>query len=187
MRIAVSGAHRTGKTTLVHALARALPGFVAVEEPYHLLEEEGHAFADPPSLEDFERQLERSIAAVLGEDEDRIFDRCPADVLAYLTTHHDADAFDADAWMPRVRDAMGRLDLVVFVPVEHPDRVKVSDPEDAAWRRRVDGELRDVLLADRRELGVEAVEVAGTLRERVRQVLARVSLPPPGTRPRRPA
>src|SRR6185369_13261844 len=60
MKIAVSGAHRTGKTTLVEELCRALPAYIAVDEPYHLLEEEGHEFAEMPSLEDFELLLERS-------------------------------------------------------------------------------------------------------------------------------
>ena len=63
MRIAVSGAHRTGKTTLIDELLGALATFSAVDEPYCLLAEEGHAFAEMPCLEDFELQLERSTAA----------------------------------------------------------------------------------------------------------------------------
>ena len=54
MRIAVSGAHRTGKTTLIEELSRALPTYTVVDEPYHLLEEEGYEFEALPSVEDFE-------------------------------------------------------------------------------------------------------------------------------------
>jgi len=174
MRIAVSGAHRTGKTTLVEELARSLPNYVAVDEPYHLLEEEGHEFPERPGLEDFELQLERSIESIAESEEDRIFDRCPADILAYLVTHRESESFDVEPWLPRVRSAMERLDLIVFVPVEHPDRVEVPEPDDARLRRRVDEELRDIVLGDRWELGVEALEVAGTPRERARQVLGRL-------------
>ena len=174
MKIAVSGAHRTGKTTLIEELCHVLPAYVAVEEPYYLLEEEGHEFAEMPSLEDFELQLERSIDCILDSENDRIFDRCPADILAYLITHHDADGFDLEHWLPRVRSAMKHLDLIVFVPVEDPDRVIVSDPDEAELRQRVDEELRDIVLEDRWHFGVEAAEVTGTLRERVRQVLAHV-------------
>ncbi|HYU35728.1 MAG TPA: AAA family ATPase [Thermoanaerobaculia bacterium] len=174
MRIAVSGAHRTGKTTLVEELARSLPTYVAVDEPYHLLEEEGYEFAEMPCLEDFAAQLERSIDVIVGSGEDRIFDRCPADILAYLITHRESESFDAEPWLPRVRSAMERLDLIVFVPIEHPDRVTVSEPDNAMWRRRVDEELREIVLGDRWDLGVEALEVAGTPRERARQVLARL-------------
>jgi hypothetical protein len=185
VKIAVSGAHRTGKTTLVEGLSDALPECVPVAEPYHLLEEEGHVFADVPAVEEFELQLDRSIEVLL-EPGDRVFDRCPVDVLAYLLTHPHAGAFDAEPWIPRVREAVGRLDVVAFVPVERPDRVEVADRDEAAWRRRVDEELRDILLADRWELGVDVVEATGTPRERVVQVLARVRPRRPGTpRPRR--
>ena len=41
MRIAVSETHRAGKSTLVEDLAEWLRGHRVVDEPYHLLEEEG--------------------------------------------------------------------------------------------------------------------------------------------------
>jgi predicted ATPase len=172
MRIAVSGAHRTGKTTLVEELLRALPTYEVIDEPYYLLAEEGHEFAEMPCLEDFELQLERSIESMAEDEDDRIFDRCPADILAYLITHRDSEGFDVERWLPRVRSAMERLDLIVFVPVEDPDRVTASEPDDAELRQRVDEKLREIVLEDRWELGVEVLEVTGTPRERVRQVLA---------------
>ena len=173
MRIAVSGAHQTGKTTLIEELSRALPGYEVLEEPYYLLEEEGHEFAETPGLEDFELQLERSIECIAGSEEDCLFDRCPVDLLAYLLTHRELDGFDAGRWLSRARSAMRQLDLIVFVPVENPDRV-VSEPEEDDWRLRVDEELQEILLADRWDFGVEVVEVTGSPRERVRQVLAYV-------------
>jgi hypothetical protein len=175
MRIAVSGAHLTGKTTLIAELSRALPAYVVVDEPYYLLGEEGYEFSEMPSLEDFELQLERSIECLLDGEADQLFDRCPADILAYLITHRDSDGFDLEIWLPRVQRAMQRLDLVVFVPVESPDRIILSEPGLGRLRRRVDEELRDIVLDDRWSFGVEAIEVTGTPRERARQVLASVA------------
>jgi hypothetical protein len=175
MRIAVSGAHRTGKSTLVEELGEVLPSYLTVDEPYHLLEEEGHEFREMPSLEDFELQLERSIECLVEGDGNRLFDRCPADILAYLLTHADADGFDVEHWLPRARTAMQRLDLVVFVPVENPDQVVVADPEDAELRRRVDEELREIVLEDRWGFGVTALEVTGSPRERAGQVLTHMA------------
>lgn len=172
MKIAVSGAHRTGKTTLIEELVRALPAYVAVDEPYYALADEGLESAEMPGLDDFERQLERSIEFLAEAEGNRFFDRCPADIVAYLITHHDADGFDIEHWLPRIQSAMGRLDLIVFVPVEHPDRLPVSGPGDTALRRRVDEELREILLDDRWGFGVELLEVTGPLDERVRQVMA---------------
>jgi hypothetical protein len=142
-----------------------------VDEPYYLLEEEGHEFAEMPSLEDFELQLERSIQCIADSEDDQLFDRCPADMVAYLITHHDSDGFDVDDWIPRVRSAMQRLDLIVFVPIEDPDRVVVSDPQESELRQRVDEEFRGIVVDDRWDFGVDAIEVAGTSRQRARQVL----------------
>lgn len=172
MKVAISGAHRTGKTTLLAELSRFLPGFSTVDEPYYLLEEEGHEFAEMPSLEDFEIQLERSIETLLKSEGDCLFDRCPADMLAYLGAHEDAEAFDADRWLTKVRQAMWQLDLIVFVPIEEPDRVSVSASDHRRLRRRVDEDLRDIALDDRWSFGVPAIEVAGPVSARVRQVLA---------------
>ena len=172
MRMAISGAHCTGKTTLIAELSRSLPAFSTVDEPYYLLEEEGHEFAEMPSLEDFELQLERSIESLEESEGDCLFDRCPADMLAYLMTHDDSEAFDVNRWLARVRDAMQQLDLIIFVPIEDPDRVSVSTSDHRRLRRRVDEELRDIVLEDRWSFGVPAIEVAGSASERARQVLA---------------
>jgi predicted ATPase len=175
MRIAISGAHRTGKTTLIEELGRTLASYTVVDEPYHLLEEEGHEFAAMPSLEEFELQLERSVECITDAGDDQLFDRCPADILAYLLTHADADGFDPEAWIERVGEAMARLDLIVFVPVEERDRMVAADREDDDLRRRVDEELREIVLQDRWSFGVAAIEVSGSTRERARQVLAQVA------------
>lgn len=172
MRIAISGAHRTGKTTLIGELIGSLASFRAVEEPYYLLEEEGHVFAEIPCLEDFERQLERSIQSIVESEENSLFDRCPCDILAYLITHDESEWFDVACWLPRVRDAMQRLDLVIFVPIEEPDRVGVAASDHGRLRRCVDEELHDIILDDRWAFAVPAIEVAGSPGERARQVLA---------------
>jgi hypothetical protein len=39
MKIAVTGAHRTGKTSLVDKLQESLPEYVSKAEPYHELDE----------------------------------------------------------------------------------------------------------------------------------------------------
>jgi hypothetical protein len=172
MRIAVSGAHCTGKTTLVEELQLALPTYEAIDEPYYLLEEEGYEFAEMPGLEDFELQLDRSLKCIIGSERDSIFDRCPADFLAYLLTDRDSKDFDVDRWLPRIRRAMELLDLIIYVPIEDADRIVIAGSENADFRRRVDEELREILLDDRWGLRMEVLEVTGTVRERVCRVLA---------------
>src|SRR5215469_14218534 len=168
VRIAFSGAHRVGKTTLIDRVAEALPGYALVPEPYHLIEEDGYDFADPPSGEDFEAQLERSIVELEEAGECTLFDRCPADLLAYLLVGD----HDIDPQLERCREAIGLLDLVVLVPIEEPDRIAVSSHEDLEQRRAVDEELCELLLDE--WLAEQVLPVHGDVTTRLAQVLNRV-------------
>jgi predicted ATPase len=169
MRIAISGSHRVGKTSLAEALASALPGYDVVPEPYHALEDEGHQFGDMPSLDDFVLQLERALESLEESGPDTIFDRCPLDIVAYLQTHEESGAFELSRWADRIREAMGMLSLLVVVPIEAPDRMSVSRAE-GRLRTAVDESLED-LFTDSALIGdVEILHVAGTLESRVAQV-----------------
>lgn len=160
---------------LISELSSLLPTYTVVDEPYHLLEEDGYDFAHPPSLEDFAAQLERSITEMGQEGGDILFDRSPADFLGYIYLHEDADYFDFEEWSPRVREAIQTLDLIVFVPIETRDRIAVSPSEDEGVARGdVDEKLREILLDDELELGVEVLPVEGDLERRARTVLRRV-------------
>lgn len=172
MRIAISGTHFSGKSTLVEELSKALPKYSAVEEPYRLLEEEGYEFTEMPSVEDFELQLERSIGCLEESEPNVIFDRCPADFLGYLLTHSEADLFDLEKWLPRVQAAVETLDLIVFVPVEERDRIALPSSEDAELRLQVDEKLKEILLDDEFDFNVDVLEVTGAPHERVQRVLA---------------
>lgn len=187
MRIAFSGSHRVGKSTLLERMAEAMPGYDTTDEPYHLLEEDGYELAEEPSLEDFEAQLERSLVALADGGRDVLFDRCPADLLAYLQTHDDAGACDVERWLDRVRTAMHSLDLVVFVPIEERDRIPLPAHEDPVHRLAVHEKLRELLIENTLGLETEVLSVQGDLGARVRQVMARVrGAGGPRTRPSTP-
>jgi hypothetical protein len=171
VRIAISGSHQVGKTTLAESLVEALPHYELVPEPYFLLEEEGYEFGEMPSIEDLERQLERSFQCIQESGPDVVFDRCPLDILGYLVTHRDAEAFQLEDWMPRVRDTVAMLDLIVFVPIEHPDRVVVPRSQ-ARLRENVDAALSDIIVDDAHGLEFAVITVGGTPDARVRQVVA---------------
>jgi predicted ATPase len=171
MRIAISGTHFSGKSTLVEALSEALPQYTTVEEPYYLLQEEGYEFTELPSIEDFELQLERSIENLNENAPNVVFDRCPVDILGYLLSHADVKAFDLEEWLPRVQTAIRKLDLVVFIPIEEPDRIVLPASQDAAYRQRVDEKLKEIIRENSFDLEVEVLEVTGSPRTRVERVL----------------
>ena len=175
MRIAVSGSHRVGKSTLVEGIAERLPGYTTVDEPYYLLEEDGHEVGEQPSLADFEAQLARSLAELDEAESDVLFDRCPVDILAYLLEHEDADAFDPEHWIEQIRDAVGVLDLIVFVPIEDADRISLARHEDAEQRRAVDDRLRALLIDEAIAGDVDVLTVGGDVRARTDQVMTRIA------------
>ncbi len=170
MRMAVSGSHGVGKTTLGEDLADRLPGFELVPEPYLLMEEEGSLFANPPSLEDFEMQLERSVFCILDSGADVVFDRCPLDILGYIAAHRDACMFRIGDWLPPIRESVGLLDLIIFVPVEVPDRID-APCGDPGLREEIDAILREIIVDDAYGLGFDVITVSGPFEGRVRQVL----------------
>ena len=174
MRIAISGTHFSGKSSLVQALSEALPKYTTVDEPYHLLQEEGYEFAELPSIEDFELQLERAIENLEETTPNVIFDRCPADILGYLLSHNDAEVFNLEEWLPRVQTAIKKLELVVFLPIEEPDRIVLPVSQDAVYRQRVDEKLREVIRENIFDFEVDVLEVSGNLQTRVERVLAHI-------------
>jgi hypothetical protein len=176
VRIAFSGSHRVGKSTLVQRVAERLPGYATMDEPYYLLEEDGYEFAEQPSLEDFEAQLARSLAALDDTGPDALFDRCPVDILAYLLEHDDATAFDHEDWLEQIRDAVQTLDLIVFVPIEDTDRIALAPHDDAEHRLAVHDRLRNLLFDDGPGVDVEVLTVAGDVRARTDQIMVRIAL-----------
>jgi len=175
MRIAVSGTHFSGKSSLVEALSEALPQYATVEEPYNQLQDEGYEFAELPAIEDFELQLERSIENLNESMPNVIFDRCPIDILGYLLAHADVEAFDLDAWLPRIQTAVSKLDLVVLLSIEEPDRIVLPVSQDAVYRQRVDEILKEITLENSFGLDVDVLEVSGDMQMRVAQVLTHIS------------
>lgn len=173
MKIAVSGTHFSGKTTLGQALAERL-GFPFVEEPYHQLVREGHEFADVPSTDDFFEQLRVSADSLSEADGDAVFDRCPLDFLAYAKSLKDGDPVDSRDWLEAAAPGLEALDVILFCPVESPDRIPTPASEDRKLRAAVDRRLKDFVLDDSFGLlsHVRVVELRGSLEDRLKQALA---------------
>jgi broad-specificity NMP kinase len=67
MRIAVTGTHGSGKTTLVDDFTSADGRYESVPEPYWLLAQNGVPFADGATAADLEEQLRRSCTLILEQ------------------------------------------------------------------------------------------------------------------------
>ncbi len=165
MRIAFTGAHRVGKTTLAEEIADSLPGYEFRSEPYLQLEEEGYVFSEIPTLEDYREQFHFSVEQLKNSGNDVIFDRCPLDLLAYIDAT--SKTKDISALYEEMTTAMSHIDLLVFVPIEEPDLIGCPESDLPDLRQEVNTTLEDWI----EDLNYDILEVSGTIEERKTQIL----------------
>ncbi|WP_436536420.1 ATP/GTP-binding protein [Actinoplanes sp. HUAS TT8] len=173
MRIAISGTHGTGKTTLAEALCAHLPEHVMAEEPYYLLEEQGYEFGFPPSSEDYRAMLACSIRGLRAPSASGVvFDRSPLDYLAYLA------AIGVD-WSEQVdagslRPAFATLDLLVVVAVTPETERSLPAAELPGLRSRMNDALLELVYDDPLDAwtDIPVLELSGPLDDRLDTVLA---------------
>lgn len=178
MRIAISGTHSTGKTTLAGDLAEAIPNTRVEPEPFRVLRDRlglvsGVETMTPEQELELICHCQRRLRAVRA-GETVIYDRCALDALAHaiVGAERGNSAF-TDAWLARLadeaEDALRPLTLLVVVPLQEElpledDGIRSLDEE---YRRAVDAMIR--------RLGAKrpnVIEVAGSRTARVQQVLA---------------
>ena len=183
MRVGISGAHGTGKTTLAEALCGGLPGHMAADEPYYLLEEEGYEFEFPPSLEDYRTLLARSVRSLTSPPMLRriIFDRTPLDYLAYMAATG-ADP-SAEASTAALHPAFGSLDLLVITPITPETEQLLPPAEVPGLRSQMNDALLELVYDDPLNAwgDISVLELSGPLDGRLDAVLAALG------QPRRPA
>lgn len=172
MRIAVTGTHGVGKSTLIEEFLRVHPKFVHEPEPYVVLVEDyGEEFSAEPCVEDFLRQLEFNLEQLdqHAAGENVIYERCPLDFLAYLNV---LDVTSIQTLTDRISEAMQQLDLIVYLPLDDaPD----SD-EFPKLRQAMDHQLSELLTS----ANVTVVEATGTTRQRLRTINQWISKTQPG-------
>jgi hypothetical protein len=174
MRVAVSGTHCSGKTTLVEDFVAAHPEYAHVPEPFESLSEAGVVFSDPPTVSDYLEQLEHSIETLHAHEteENVILDRCPLDFVAYLSVlgrRAGSQPFEAASVLEDVADAIDVLDLIIFLPLPQDGAMEAEHP---ALQRAVDRELRTILRDDGLSLfgsgKARLITLRGTPPERLR-------------------
>lgn len=145
MRIAVSGTHFIGKSTLIEDFIKTHPEYRCEIEPYYKLQEEkSMELSLEPSLDSLLEQLDHSIEQLnqCANEKNVIFDRCPVDFIAYAMCIADEDSMDindsevADRFSD-VKEALNNLDLIVFLPITKEYLIEYTE-ENPAYRKAAD-------------------------------------------------
>ena len=177
MRIAVTGTHGSGKTTLIDDFVEAHSDYERELEPYWAMAQSGIPFADGASLADLEEQLVASTTLIRARADapNVIFDRCPIDFIAYLEVVGEAEGIE---WEPSgkllagIERALEAIDLLAFVPLVRRDEIRAAI-ELPRLRHQVDARLKAILRDDALELleqGPTRIELCGSRDERVRML-----------------
>jgi hypothetical protein len=187
MRLAVSGSHRTGKSTLIAAFLRERSDYQAEPEAFELLGDDIELTPEGgPTPEGLRALLDHTLS-VLESRAPRarvVFERSPVDYLAYAAASrngwHRAE-FDAfvSACVPIVRASLRHLDLIAYLPVSPLGPSRRRPGEAARFRRRVDHCLRRALIDDEYDLfgerGAPAVVELSPIPERQLAELVRLA------------
>jgi hypothetical protein len=159
MRIAISGSHSLGKSTVVNDWVACHHDYVREEEPYRVLGLKGPyeiLFREASTRLQNGIQLYYSISRVhryATSDQRVIFDRAPVDYLAYSQYTANQGLTDIDdafvrSMVPAVREALDRLDILAFVPQSDVWPVAMEDdgirPVDHPYRAEVDGLFKQI-------------------------------------------
>jgi hypothetical protein len=175
MRIAVSGTHCTGKTTLVEDFLAAHPGYAHEPEPYEWLDA-AHA---EPLADDFYRQLEVSVERLrsYARGANVIAERSPVDFLAYLLALNDLRRSPRDCELilsaaELAATGLAHVDLLVVLPLDA--RIVAPDEEDLELREAMNERLLELITTDEYALfgsgAPRVLEIEGTRERRLQQL-----------------
>lgn len=145
MRIAVSGTHFIGKSTLIADFINKHPNYKCEKEPYYKLQEEkAMELSLDPSLDSLLEQLDYSIEQInqSGKERNIIFDRCPVDFIAYSMINLEADDIhindsEVAERFPEIKAALDTLDLILFLPITKENSIMYTE-ENPGYRKAAD-------------------------------------------------
>ncbi len=159
MRIAVSGSHSLGKSTVVNDWVLTHPDYNREEEPYRVLGLNGPYqinFREDSARLQNGIQLYYNISRIhryANSESKVIFDRAPIDYFAYSQYTANQGKSDIDhnfikTMVPAIKESLDHLDIIAFVPMSDEWPVEIEDdgirPIDHNYRDEVDQIFKEI-------------------------------------------
>lgn len=158
MRVAVSGSHGTGKSTLIAAFLAKFPRYRHEPEAFEALADDVElTSSEGPTADGLQALLDHTISmlTIHAPGSFVVFERSPVDYLAYAAASRSWPPGAVERFLegsiPDVRAGVRYLDLIVLLPVSSQGPPPRSD-EDPRFRKRVDDALRRALIDDDHDL-----------------------------------
>lgn len=190
MRIAVSGSHSLGKSTVVNQWVETHPHYIREEEPYRALSLHGPyeiKFRELSTRLHNGIQIYYNISRIhrYSKPTDQvIFDRCPVDYIAYsqYTANQASTNIDAafvESMVPAAKESLDHLDILAFVPKSQQWPVAMEEdgirPVDHSYRDEVDTIFKQIYRDGRFDLisehdGPKLIELIGSPKQRIKQL-----------------
>jgi hypothetical protein len=182
MRIAVSGTHFIGKSTLIEDFIKRHPVYKCEIEPYYRLQNEKTMESSlEPSLDSFLEQLDCSIHQLNdnASEPNIIFDRCPIDFVAYAMSVLNQDSIDINdseisERFPEIKEALYHLDLIIFLPISKKNSIEYTE-ENPAYRKAADRNFKKIYRDDICDIfpkygHPKIIEISGNRVERIKKL-----------------
>lgn len=155
MRIAVSGTHFIGKSTLIEDFCKKHSDYKCENEAYYKLQDEKEMeLSLEPSLDSLLEQLDYSILQLnqCANEKNVIFDRCPVDYIAYSMIALKEDFIDINdsevsEQFPEIKAALNTLDLILFLPITNENTIEYTE-ENPAYRKAADKYFKKIYRDD---------------------------------------
>lgn len=150
MRIAIIGAHATGKTTLIEEFLKQWPMYKRPEKTYRDFIKEQKLEINKQGTKESQKAILNALVdevqlASTSEDKHIIFDRCTVDNIAYTLWHYakDTSGFSTEFIIDSKTIAalsLKHLDIIFYLPVrkEIPITEKENRETDETFREEID-------------------------------------------------
>jgi hypothetical protein len=182
MRIAVSGTHFIGKSTLIEDFIKKHPSYRCEIEPYYKLQDEKiMELSLEPGLDSFIEQLDYSINQInnCANEQNIIFDRCPVDFVAYAMCALDQESIDINdsevsERFSEIKVVLNNLDLIVFLPISKENSIEYIE-ENPTYRKAADKNFKKIYRDDIFDIfpkyeHPKIIEISGDRAERIKKL-----------------
>jgi len=182
MRIAVSGTHYMGKSTLIDDFIKQHPEYSKEVEAYYAIQDNiDMESALEPTFESLIEQLDYNIEKIeqYSAEDNIIFDRCPIDYIAYAMCIAEQDAVNiqdtevADKFT-EIKRALNNLDFIFFLPITKKHLIEYTE-ENPAYRTKADFFFKSIYRDDMLDIfpsynHPKIIEIYGFPSERIKKI-----------------